>query len=377
MANLIDPLVWAALFQGFLLGLLYITSNKYRSRANRLLGLFLWALVIEGLGVYLPVEYVGDYYLYNYFCIPEVKLFFPFLFLHYVLEKLGRSQAYWRILRFHYGLALLVLSLTLVQIVSYLLTGGVLQDYLGRTVVNAMYFAQQYYAFFWSAAAVIIAWRETNRYRKLVENEYTDLSMLEINWLWRFVMAIFPITLLWGAELLRIAIDVTKELPIVSVTWGLVVVFMYWVSYQAFRHNNLFEQAPEPEATLDNKPGPDAVQEDEHFQAACDELQAQMANRKYFLNQDLTLHDLARETGMSPRLISTCVNRQIGMNFSDWVNQFRVKEALQFLEDPTQNHLSVEGIGTNAVFKSRSAMYTAFKRHAGHPPGHFRMEEVS
>ena len=47
MENFINTLIWAAILQGLLLGLLFIFSNKHRSAANRLLGLFLITLVFD------------------------------------------------------------------------------------------------------------------------------------------------------------------------------------------------------------------------------------------------------------------------------------------------------------------------------------------
>jgi transcriptional regulator GlxA family with amidase domain len=54
------------------------------------------------------------------------------------------------------------------------------------------------------------------------------------------------------------------------------------------------------------------------------------------------------------------------------VNNFRVEKVLEILNDQNSNHLSIEGIGSNSGFKSRSAMYAAFRRKLGKSPGHFR-----
>jgi hypothetical protein len=101
MENFLNTFIWAAIIQGFLLGVMYVSSKKHRSLANKLLGFFLFALIIEGLNNFLPIESIGPYDLSKYFTTPEVKLFFPILFIHFVLEKIGRSKAYSNA-RFHY-----------------------------------------------------------------------------------------------------------------------------------------------------------------------------------------------------------------------------------------------------------------------------------
>ena len=62
----------------------------------------------------------------------------------------------------------------------------------------------------------------------------------------------------------------------------------------------------------------------------------------------------------------------MGYNFNEWVNNYRVEKALQIIRSDKKNSLSIEGIGSDSGFKSRSAMYAAFKKNLGHSPGHYR-----
>jgi transcriptional regulator GlxA family with amidase domain len=104
----------------------------------------------------------------------------------------------------------------------------------------------------------------------------------------------------------------------------------------------------------------------------CSKIKNEMETREFYLNQNFSIHDFAREIQISARSISNCINQNTGSNFNEWVNHYRVENALALLKDPKSNHLSIEGIGTNSGFKSRSAMYEAFKRKLGKSPGHFR-----
>ena len=62
----------------------------------------------------------------------------------------------------------------------------------------------------------------------------------------------------------------------------------------------------------------------------------------------------------------------MGLNFNEWVNNYRVENALKMIQSDSKNLLSIEGIGLDSGFKSRSAMYAAFKKKTGQSPGHFR-----
>lgn len=375
MESLLNTLIWAAIIQGFLLGVLYVSSKKHRSLANRLLGFFLFALIIEGLNNFLPVHQWGAYDLSKYFTTPEVKLFLPLFFVHFVLEKLGRSSAYNNFLRFHYGLGLLVLAITPFNLLAFLFTGGNIYSLFSYAEIELVFMIQQYYAFILSILAFAISILEVERYKSLVKNEYSDYSLLQINWLWQFIFLMVPILILWGVELGSILLFGRGSSDIVLANWGLVVILIYFISYKAFRHQNLFEEVPEKMVEPD--PATAVSQKSENFMEVENEITSAMKSQKYFLRHDLSIHDLAKETGLPARQISTCINRRFGINFSEWVNNYRVEEAKIKLEKPENDHLSIEGIGSDAGFKSRSAMYTAFKKKTGRSPGDFRPSKVS
>lgn len=380
MEKMINTLVWAAIIQGILLGVLYVFSQKYRSFSNRLLGFFLFALVMEALTIFLPFEEIGGYSIMGYFTLPEVKLFFPLLFFHFVLEKIGRSDAYHRFLRIHYGLAFSVVGLTLINCFLFVFNSQSLLSFFSNEEIETVFFIQQGYAFALTVIVFVLAIRETLRYKRVVANEYSDYTMLEISWLWQFIFIMLPISLLWGAELIRIILGGGGDSDIVLATWGLLVVFIYFVSYKAFRYPNLFEgtqhqHAAESIPTI--LPKANTISHEPDYAQVCEEITRHMRSGKYYFQKDLTVHDLAKEISQSPRLISTSINRTLGINFSEWVNNYRVDHAIEMLRGSDFEHLSVEGVGFEAGFKSRSAMYTAFKKKTGHPPGYFRETTLS
>jgi hypothetical protein len=123
METVINTIVWAAIIQGLLLSILYIFSKRRRSLANKLLGLFLLCFVFEALSMWLPFEFLGKYSLGQYFDLPEVKIFFPVLFLHYVLEKLGAAKKFRNFLKFNYLLAFLMVGITAVNLAIFMFKG--------------------------------------------------------------------------------------------------------------------------------------------------------------------------------------------------------------------------------------------------------------
>jgi len=375
MSNIATILMWTALLQGFLLAMLYIFSKKHKSFSNFLLGCFLISIILEALTSLLPMRFVGGYPIDTYFSLPEVKLFIPLFFLHYVLTKLGKTARYISFLKFNYILAISIAAITLFNLYLFAFQNSSVIGFFGLAKVEIFHLSQQIYAFAVMFFAFIVAIKETLAYRKLARNEYSDYKMLQINWLWQFIFMILPATVLWGFEIIRILYVGADETNFQSIIWGFVALFLFFLSYKAYQHQNLFDAVPE--STL--KPSPEnTLEPNTHL---CNEAQSQtiqqfMHESELFLEQDLTLHHFASAINLSPRLISSCINKNFGNNFNEWVNSYRVEKALKMIQEDVKNQLSIEGIGTTAGFKSRSTMYSAFQKKLGHSPGYFRNNNV-
>jgi AraC-like DNA-binding protein len=370
METFVTVFVWAATIQGLFLSSLYFFSQKHNSFSNKLLGLFLLCLIIEAVNTFFPVEQIYGYNIHDYFGLPEVKLFLPILFFHYVMKKIGAIKKYSRTLRFGYGLAFLVVGFTLINGLLFLTSGQSLYDSWSFEGVEFVFNSQQTLAWGLSVAGFILTYRETVEYRKKAGDEYSDLEMLNINWLWQFIFLMTPVIILWGLELLRLALGAEGWPDLVSINWGILFLVIYFVSYKAFLQPDLFEHAPET-PTIEKNAGKE-VESEEQFPETLQVLESFMTEDQPYLKSDLTLHELASAVGLPSRRISQCINQHFHTNFSVWINKYRVERAIHLLQDLSSSHLSIEGIGYESGFRSRSSMYLAFNKITGKSPGDFK-----
>lgn len=96
-----------------------------------------------------------------------------------------------------------------------------------------------------------------------------------------------------------------------------------------------------------------------------------------YLDHELTLRQVSDQVDIPHRYVSQVINERLGQHFMDFVNSYRVERAQALLNDPSSEHLSIDGIGWEAGFKSRSAFYTAFKKVTSTTPGAFRRQSKS
>lgn len=97
-----------------------------------------------------------------------------------------------------------------------------------------------------------------------------------------------------------------------------------------------------------------------------------MDNEKLFLNKDFTLTQFANCLNTSTNKLSKLLNSSINKSFSDFVNEYRVKEVQQMIENVKYIKYSLEEIAEIAGFKTRNTFWRVFKKHTGVTPSHYR-----
>ena len=379
MEALITTLVWAALLQGVLLAFTYLFSKRYPSKANRYLGFFLLVIVYEGILQYIPYSYIGDYPIF-YFGLPVVKLFYPVLFFNYIIEKLGRAKKYRWFLRVHYFLAFSIWGLTLINLILFAFTGQNLAGHVGYDAEENIYMILQYYAVFIILIVFIISIIEVLAYSKTVREKYSDYEMLQINWLWGLILVLLPIIILWTIHLIYIATGNLSNGEFELAIWALVVVFLYFISYKAFKHRDLFEgEALNFRQDVVRKGVEKSAQElnsiTDQEKLAIETIRKHMEIEEPYLDASLSIFGLARQLKMDVPQVSSLINHILGQHFFDFVNEYRIKRAQEILKDPDQVKKTVLEILYEVGFNSKSSFNTVFKKFTGMTPTEYRRSE--
>ncbi len=103
-------------------------------------------------------------------------------------------------------------------------------------------------------------------------------------------------------------------------------------------------------------------------------LEQLMRDKQVFRNPNLKLQDLAQELRLSPHQLSQFLNDNLGKNFTQFINEYRIDEACKLLE--TDTLLSIEGIGDEVGFNSKSTFFSTFKKVKGLTPSKYRQHVV-
>jgi AraC-like DNA-binding protein len=95
-------------------------------------------------------------------------------------------------------------------------------------------------------------------------------------------------------------------------------------------------------------------------------------NLKFYLKPDVNLQMFAQEINSNTKYVSKYINHKYGVSFSAFVNELRIKDALEFLKNPNNAHYTVESVAKMAGFNSKSAFNAVFKKITNQTPTEYR-----
>jgi AraC-like DNA-binding protein len=92
---------------------------------------------------------------------------------------------------------------------------------------------------------------------------------------------------------------------------------------------------------------------------------------KPYLDKDFSMDKLAQALELPRHHVYFCMNRVLKVKFPELRKQLRIQHAKQLLEQGKNKSLSIEGIGIQSGFSSRSNFFTAFKSEVGCTPSEY------
>ena len=100
-------------------------------------------------------------------------------------------------------------------------------------------------------------------------------------------------------------------------------------------------------------------------------LDALMMSQRLYANPSLTIEDVAVQAGESHRAVSAAINRCRETNFKNWVNGYRIDEAVGLIRDGYLKQYTTDALARQVGFANRINFYRVFKKFTGHSPGKY------
>lgn len=103
-------------------------------------------------------------------------------------------------------------------------------------------------------------------------------------------------------------------------------------------------------------------------------LESIMQQEELYKNPNLKLPEVAAKLKMLPHRLSQLLNDNLGKSFPSFINEYRINAAQKMIV--SNGNYSLEAIGYECGFNSKSTFYTAFKKVTGMTPAQFKQESL-
>lgn len=111
--------------------------------------------------------------------------------------------------------------------------------------------------------------------------------------------------------------------------------------------------------------------QDIHFQHVEEKVRTAIAGRQQFLTPGYTIRMLSDETGVSAHLLSAFINRRYGMNFNDFINEYRIKYCIEKIRNDEWRYKTLEALSRESGFNNRNSFTLSFKKVVGVTPSNY------
>jgi AraC-like DNA-binding protein len=105
-----------------------------------------------------------------------------------------------------------------------------------------------------------------------------------------------------------------------------------------------------------------------------EKIMAKFVVEKKYRDPNYSAKEMADELGTNTRYISAVINMRYQDNYSQMVNEFRIKEAMYLLKNFHSRKMTMEDIALNVGFSNRQSFYSAFYKRTGMTPRDYRMQ---
>ncbi|MDB5090109.1 MAG: yknZ 3 [Mucilaginibacter sp.] len=353
-----------AIFIGLTFASLLWFTKRINRAANRFLCLalvtiVLWMVWILGIDIRLGVYFPRWSWLPLQFSLTLGPL------IYFYVLKITRPEPKlrWKEL-LHFSPLLLQQGVLVLEIRESTRTGAVTYETVTFQQLNPVL---QLLAFISVATYLYWSFRLIERfYQRLEFNNLSDRYRYELRWLHRLLTSFGLLWLLWIPYTAMDYFYYYRQPGIHAFypLYLLLAVVLIWIAVKAlFRP----EAGVSIQAIPVSKPLPPAALKQKGVW-----LKKAMEANLYYQDPELSLNSLAEKLELGPHELSRIINTVLKKSFNDFINEYRVADVIQKMQDPAYDHITLLGIAFESGFNSKTTFNRTFKQMTGKNPAEYK-----
>ncbi|WP_103068247.1 helix-turn-helix domain-containing protein [Aquimarina sediminis] len=359
--NLVSQLEILGVLQGVILGAIIIIGKNNGNRSIIYLGLMIIAYSLDFLSGILDDMSITNIY-------PKLKLLpfsftwiiFPLLYVYVQKFSIFKNQkiSYWVL---YPGLVSVVINIILFFFpVS---KKNIFSDSNWYIIYDLIGFLYSLFIGFLTLKLIIKQKRE-------LKDQFYNTESSELRWIYWFVIVSLGYIFLSLFLVLILFSLLLKNDNITSIVFSSVdVILLYWLTIHGLKYK-YFNSATK-NFFIYNKillRKSISIKYKKEFESLIFQLDNYLLQTEAFMSPSFSISKAAIALNVHTRKISLAINTVGQQNFKSFVNNYRIEKSKDLIKNNSIREFSIEGIGNEVGFKSKSAFYKEFKRRTNSTP---------
>ncbi|SDI16322.1 helix-turn-helix domain-containing protein [Chryseobacterium jejuense] len=362
----------------FLLILFLLTLKSNKKLSNQLFAGYLFFTAVDASGIFISEPIISTYPNLEIFRWTLILFNIPLFYL-YVLSLCYEDFRLKRKHLFHI-IPFVIITLILVSRIYY--TEGIEKKYLLQhhhetsEMIVFQYLIEIQYLMY-TIVILMVLKKARNIY---LENQSYSTNLV---YKWLFQMTLLFMVVHYFATFKNILRYTDNHQLLIFINSFLEIIALIvtsWFVLKALKYPEFFRGVDTqlqlihdfnnetlPKTKSENQQNPD-----ENITIQLELLKKYMTEEKPYLDPALTVQNLAAQMNMPSRELSILINSNMNQHFFDFVNKYRIENAMELLTNHSKKDCTVLEILYQVGFNSKSSFNTAFKKHTALTPTEYR-----
>jgi AraC-like DNA-binding protein len=362
------------IFQSLFLTVVFLVKKTHRL-PNRILGILVFTIGLPFIGGFMDtLTTTSSNISFSRVTIPLLYAYGP-LIQYYTRSLIGEIEVFnFRQLRA--GIPFLIVAFFVIATGLPGLSSSAINSLMPGTSLPLADYLLIQSGLLYLITIIVRLRKPLFRYKKSLVDYFSNVRAMELSWLRNLLtMLIVTSTVHLVVNFADIVLmskgdKILASLESVAVSFGFFSILL--IAWTTLTKPNLFDRLDDFTHHIDQGPQYSKQRLDVVTETGLlTELENHMDMNKPYLAENLTLNDLAGQTGIPPHQITMVLNLHRKQNYYSFINSYRIKEACRRLSN-SKDDATILTIAMDSGFKSKSTFNTLFKKTTGLTPREFR-----
>jgi len=374
--TLLNAIELLAGFQAFLFAIYLLFKKEGKNLSNYFIAIFIMLLAYNVLDFFADFIFNRWSEMISTFLQLLIYLAAPTLYLHIKTSLFSdyklKAKDLWHTVPFLFTLVV-VISLIVIEITQGNVSGKT-ERIVGIVFYSLLYIQIYFYLY--------LSYRQLKKHKEIFFENYSSSNTQRYAYIANLILLIAVLFFLSMVNIFTRWFYHFESFSFISYVVIITILFLFcWLIIIGLRSPELFinedEAQPSVKKLVKLGKSNSVLNSELENNELVEKVNKYMQDEEPFLNASLTLHALAQKTTIPSRELSILINHHLNKHFFDFINEYRIKKAMEILKDPAKKDITVLEILYEVGFNSKSSFNTAFKNYTHSTPTQYRKNALT